>query len=61
MIHNEPQDPQVSVDRDLLNHLRSVYPDKIPMKMMTKYDIAKLQGNQEVIKHIEYLANLKSR
>jgi len=59
MIKNEPREPQVTIDPELMKHLKTTFPDRIPQGKMTKYDLAKLQGQLEVVRHIEYLSRLK--
>ena len=59
MLKNEPKDPQVHVDPALMDHIKATFPDKVPQGKVTKYDIAKLQGQLEVVRHIEYLSRLK--
>ena len=59
MLTNEPQDPSVHVDPELLQHLKRTFPDRVPQGKLTKHDISKLQGQLEVVRHIEYLSNLK--
>jgi len=47
-----------NIDKDALEHLKSLFPDKLPLdRGTTPDDIAYLQGQQSVIQKLEGLFN----
>ena len=56
---NEPEEKFYNVDEELLRHLQRTFPDTLPKKQVTKYELGRLIGQRSVIDHLIYLMNRK--
>lgn len=45
---------------DLLEHLKEIYPDRMPLKEMEKYELGKMAGKIELLQEIELLIKQKT-
>lgn len=57
---NEPEEKFYNVDVELLHHLQRTFPDQLPKKQVTKFELGKLIGQRSVIEHLIYLMNRKA-